>query len=422
MAENMVLKGLEEKARKAYQGGHDIMERAKAETRALTDEEKKSVDAFLDEYEGHKKDMDRYKRDEEAARFLNDPVRKTAIGMDNPGLGGPEDEAAIAKKLYNAGFRKALRKTQQHGHARELMTEAEYKALSSISAMDGGLAVSEEWRGEMIQKLRDRVQVMGRATVIQTDKAAIGFPSFDYDGEVDRVLEGEQIGEEDITDILGKESFNPTKRARIFKVPVELVEDQDFNLINLLTTHFGVRFGEIMENDFFVGDGVNKTLGILKAPISVRRVTGSGNAEVKPEDIIDLAYDIRAVYRGQGSYSMHRNTLRQVRKLRDLSSGAGTGMFLWQPSFQAGQPATVNGFPVMESEFFTDYNASGTTDDPLMLFGDWSYYWIVMRKAFGIQVLDQLYAAEDKVGYKLRARYDGAPIMLEPFKILGRKG
>lgn len=416
MAKNVDYLNLEEKAKKSHADAVAVQDAAIKAGRNgadLTAEEKAAIDKHFAEYDSAKADLDRLHRlDIGPVLGVDDPVLRKAGTKTQDA----DDPKAVAKKLYDAAFAKALHRTSNVTLG-ELITPEEAKALSSIRAEDGGIAVSQEFRKEVITRLRDRVYIRSRATVIQTRAASVGFPAFEFEGTLPTVLENSDYTVQDITDILGKVAFTPHKHGLIYKVPEELIEDMDFDVLALLADRYAVLAGEIEEAEFLVGTGAGEALGILTAPVTGVDIIGSGTT-LSPEDIVGLPYEIRAVYRNNGMYMMPRSVLKQVRLMRDGSGGAGTGNFLWQPSFVAGQPATVNGFPLAESEFFPAAAADG---DALMLFGDWSQYWIVDRMDYGVEVLDQLYKAKGQIGYRIRRRYDGAPVMLEAFRRLNRK-
>lgn len=287
------------------------------------------------------------------------------------------------------------------------LTPEEKKALSSLRDPDGGYIAPEEMRNQLITKLRDAVGIRQRATIITTSAQSVGFPTFDYDGNADWTEQSGQIGEENITNLFGKRSFTPHKLARIFRVPAELAEDAQFDIGNFLTNHFATRFGEIEENAFLNGDGVNKPLGILQVKgITEVKSGGTTVASIDGDDLIDVIYSIKAQYRRNGAWMMHRDVVKAIRKLKDSN-----GQYLWQPGLQPGQPATILSYPLMESECFP----TPASSQPAALFGDWKYYWIVDRIDFSVQVLTEKYADYDQVGYKMRKRTDAAPVLTEPF-------
>ncbi|MCC0075186.1 MAG: phage major capsid protein [Rhodobacter sp.] len=90
--------------------------------------------------------------------------------------------------------------------------------------------------------------------------------------------------------------------------------------------------------------------------------TNNGHAtNLSADALITLFYAMPATYRNRGAWVMNGTTLAVVRKLKD-----GNGNYLWQPSYQAGQPETILGRPVVEALDMPNV-ASGTTP---IIFGD----------------------------------------------------
>ena len=54
------------------------------------------------------------------------------------------------------------------------------------------------------------------------------------------------------------------------------------------------------------------------------------------------------------------------------------------------------------------------------LFANLKFYWIVDRIDLMVQRLNELYAGNDQVGFRMRKRYDGAPVLADPFQFLTR--
>lgn len=398
------IKSLLERAASELAAGRALLE--EHEGKAMPPDVERQVDAHFDEAERLKAQADRLHKAAQLDKALHDPVRPHPFGAMEPGAGGDGSDRLRAK-----AFTKFLR------HGREALEPEEAKALSSLSDPEGGVLVSEEFRMELIRKRRDLVQIRQRATVLETSSGSVGFPTFDYDGDAEWTPESRPIAEEDITNAFGKTAFTPHKLARIFRVPAELAEDAAINVESLITDHFAMRFGEIEENAFLNGTGVEQPLGLLQAGLPSQSAAGGS---IQGDDAIDTVYAIRAVYRQRAVWIVHRTFVREVRKLRDDSGGAGTGAYLWQPGLQAGEPSTLAGYPLLESEFFPAYAAAGAPGEPWALFGDLSFYWIVDRVGFSVQRLLERYAEYDQVGVKLRQRVDAAPVLRDPFVILTR--
>lgn len=420
----MEISKMEEKAREEYEAGKSILDNSEDSDGNVPDDKVQQANQHFDAAEKWRDRFNAEKKRGDQQREFEEGQRKHPFGGsdDDPeakggekGRQSGEDEAKERESKKKAAFEKALRfgRSELEGEEKTLVRElqSEAKALSSSDDPSGGLAVTQEMRNEFIRKLQDMVMIRQNARVIPTNAQSVTFPTFDFDPGADWMEEKEQYSFQDIKDILGKSQFTPHKLGRMFKAPLELIEDQEFDLIDMLNDEFARRFAEIMENNFLNGNGNDRPYGVLSAGLPTR--TASSPSPFTEDDVLDLIYDIRAVYRQRGSFMMHRNAVRTVRKLKD-----NDGQYLWQPGLQAGEPDMLAGYPLMESEFFPDNTSSPSTGDPLMMFADWSYYWIVERREMSMIRLDELYAETDEVGYRFRMRSDAAPVLRDPFIIL----
>jgi len=317
---------------------------------------------------------------------------------------------------YAAAFESYIR------FGKDALADTERKALSTLTDTEGGFVVAEEFRTEVIRKLRNLVWIRDRATVIQTTAGAVAFPTFDpADAQTTPPVtqQNAAISSAALSSLFGKTQFTPHKRAVIIPMPLELLEDAVVAVDSLLTDFFALRFAELNENDFIAGTGVNMPLGLTVAPgLPTLAIAGSTTAMV-PEDIVKTVYGMRAVYRRDAAWLMHRLVVQAVRLFRTNIGGAGTGNFMFQPGMQAGQPATLFGYDLLESEFMPN-PYTGVAGNPMMMFGNLKYYWIVDRIDMMVQRLNELYAANDQVGFRMRQRYDAAPVLAEPFLFLTR--
>lgn len=418
---------LMKKSRSSYEAGKALLDKAKKENRQPSAEEMASVNKAFDESQASKdqadKMLDTKKRQEELHRFHTDPVNRlpgTGSGEPEVRTFFPEDPDAESKEEKEARKRlhRKLVLAQLRGRSSR-MTDREQRALSSLNDPDGGYAVPEEMLNRFIVKLRDLAKIRGLATVFSTQAASISMMAEDYDPDAPTTKEGAAVTIEDIKNWLGRTRLTPHARKRIFKVPVELLEDASFDIEGYLVNRWAQRYKELEESDFINGDGVEKAIGIAKVTLNGEDGQTSG-AVVHPLDVVNTVYGLKEQYRASGScaFLMNRTSVKRVRSLRDESGGAGTGQLMWGPPIAAGSPQTLHGFPILESEFLA---APAATGDPHWIFGDWSYYWIVDRTQMQTQRLVELYAGNDLVGVLFRKRYDGAPVLKDAFYRLNRK-
>ena len=114
-------------------------------------------------------------------------------------------------------------------------------------------------------------------------------------------------------------------------------------------------------------------------------------------------------YRKNAKFLTNDQTLAALRKLKDT-----TGQYLWQPSYQAGEPDRILGYPVETSPYFPVL----TSGAPAIAFGDFSYYNIGDRGTRSFAELKELFAGNGMVGFVAKERVDGKLVLPEAVKLL----
>lgn len=199
----------------------------------------------------------------------------------------------------------------------------------------------------------------------------------------------------------------------------QMLDDSAIDLESWLGGEVETEFSKQEGAAFFSGDGANKPFGILtyvtgganaaKHPFGAIKVVNSGAAAALAADgIIDLIYDLPSAFTGNARFSMNRKTQGAVRKLKD-----GQGNYLWQPSYVAGQPATVAGFPLTEVPDMPDIAANSTP----ILFGDFKRTYTVYDRV-GVRVLRDPFTAKPYVLFYTTKRVGGGVHNPEPMRAL----
>lgn len=186
------------------------------------------------------------------------------------------------------------------------------------------------------------------------------------------------------------------------KVTEELLYDNAFNLENYIITQFGKALANAEEDAFFNGDGTGKPLGLFA-------VEGGGTVaktvtSVKSDDVIDLVYALKRPYRKNAAFIINDKNLASLRKLKDNNQA-----YIWQPSYQAGEPDRLLGYPV--------YTSAYAPEDGIA-FGDYSYYNIGDRGSRSFSELRELFAGNGMIGFVAKERVDGKLILPEAVQIL----
>ena len=126
---------------------------------------------------------------------------------------------------------------------------------------------------------------------------------------------------------------------------------------------------------FVNGNGIKEPEGLM-TNADVPYFANGSTTVLSTDSLIGLMYSLPAYYRNKGQWVLNANSIATIRKLKD-----GQGNYLWQPSFQVGQPETILGRPIAEAIDMPDVAAQSFP----VLFGDLaSAYRIVDRQQFGI--------------------------------------
>ena len=193
------------------------------------------------------------------------------------------------------------------------------------------------------------------------------------------------------------------------KVTEELLYDNAFNLENYIITQFGKAIGNAEEDAFLNGTGTGQPTGLFHATKGGSYAVQLANTTIKTDDILTLIYALKRPYRKNASFIMNDATLAELRKLKDNNQA-----YIWQPSYQAGEPDRLCGYEVHTSPYCPTLAAG----KPAIAFGDYSYYNIGDRGTRSLQQLRELFAGNGMIGYVMKERVDGLLILPEAVQIL----
>ena len=268
---------------------------------------------------------------------------------------------------------------------------------------DGGYLVPEEYDRRLIDTLSEENIMRRLATIITTSgehkiNIAATKPAASW------IEEGGALtfGDATFSQIL----LDAHKLHVAIKVTEELLYDNAFNLEGYILDQFGKALANAEEDAFLNGDGTGKPLGLFAAT-GGGTVAGTLTAAIKSDDMLDLVYALKRPYRKTASFIMNDKTLVSLRKLKD-----NNGAYIWQPSYQAGEPDRVLGYAVHTSAY---------APEDAIAFGDYKYYNIGDRGTRAFAELRELFAGNGMIGYVAKERVDGKLILPEAVQILKLK-
>ena len=152
-------------------------------------------------------------------------------------------------------------------------------------------------------------------------------------------------------------------------------------------SEIATEFAKAEGSAFVNGDGVDKPKGFLTyttaATSDATRAFGSlqyvasgaagGLPATNPENkLLDLVHSLRAPYRQGAVWVMNSSTLATIRKFKTAD-----GAFIWTPGLVTGQPDTLLGYPVVESEDMPDIAANATP----IAFGNFQAGYLIAERS-----------------------------------------
>ena len=388
----MTILELREKRNKAWEAAKAFLESHRTEKGTLTAEDDATYTQMEQESNDLGKEIARLERQEALEAELNRPVNQPLTSK--PGSGrGEEPKTGRASDEYRKAMLDAFR--------------SNFKRVSNILQegvdADGGYLVPEEYDHRLIDTLSEENIMRRLATTITTSgehkiNIAATKPAASW------IEEGGALtfGDATFSQIL----LDAHKLHVAIKVTEELLYDNAFNLEGYILDQFGKALANAEEDAFLNGDGTGKPLGLFAAT-GGGTVAGTLTAAIKSDDMLDLVYALKRPYRKTASFIMNDKTLASLRKLKD-----NNGAYIWQPSYQAGEPDRVLGYAVHTSAY---------APEDAIAFGDYKYYNIGDRGTRSFAELRELFAGNGMIGYVAKERVDGKLILPEAVQILKLK-
>lgn len=388
----MTILELREKRNKAWEAAKAFLESHRTEKGTLTAEDDATYTQMEQEINDLGKEIARLERQEALEAELNRPVNQPLTSK--PGSGrGEEPKTGRASDEYRKAMLDAFR--------------SNFKRVSNILQegvdADGGYLVPEEYDHRLIDTLSEENIMRRLATTITTSgehkiNIAATKPAASW------IEEGGALAFGDAT--FSQILLDAHKLHVAIKVTEELLYDNAFNLEGYILDQFGKALANAEEDAFLNGDGTGKPLGLFAAT-GGGTVAGTLTAAIKSDDMLDLVYALKRPYRKKASFIMNDKTLASLRKLKD-----NNGAYIWQPSYQAGEPDRVLGYAVHTSAY---------APEDAIAFGDYKYYNIGDRGTRSFAELRELFAGNGMIGSVAKERVDGKLILPEAVQILKLK-
>ena len=369
-------------------------------------------------------------------------LEKLETKLSRPGAGGgsggdrssPEAEAyksAFLSWVRNPGDPERRMALQQR--AKELK-RVEAKAFGDDDGFEtrasqtvtgtgsaGGFAIPEVIERQILRLTLDISPIRQIATVRTVgspdykELVDVNGAGFEWVGETDPRSKTDTPNLAEIAPTFGMASAKP-------QASEESLDDLFFDVESWLISSAAEAIAQGEGAAFVSGDGIKKPTGFLAGPAPVGaadasrafgtlQYVASGQAAALPTSadvFLDLVYSLRARYRANARWVTSKAVLAALRKYKDAH-----GQYLWQPSMQAGQPATFLGYAITEAE---NMPAVAANAFPLA-FGDFKEGYLICDRV-GMRITRDEITTPGFVKFYVRKRVGGTLRNTQAIKLL----
>jgi HK97 family phage major capsid protein len=290
---------------------------------------------------------------------ISDRLEAIEASVQRPGYG--------ANKLADKAFEAFIR-----GGRESLTDEYRNSLIVSDDSKGGYIVAPKEVEAGILKTLTQFSPIRRYATVRTISSPGVSIAKQLTAPEASWV--GETAERSETTMSYGRLDIPVHTLSTYIDVSLEFLEDSAYDVIGEITTEFGKAFAKKESAAHINGDGVKKPLGIM----NTEGVTdiASGNATALTLDgLLDMHYDLPAVYAENAVHLARRRTIGAVRKAK-----SGDGQYLWTDSIIAGTPPSFNSRPMVEDPELPEIGAGNRA----MVFGDLSYFKIYDRIGLNI--------------------------------------
>lgn len=344
-------KGLVEKRTDLMVEMENIINKSKAETRTLTEDENKRFGEIRTEVEA----IDSTLKAIEEQRALQDkkPVEKEK-----------EKEKRV---LDEENFLKFIRGEER-----------------ALDVADNGGIIPTTIANKIIETVKELSPIYAMSTVYNVGGDLV-FPVYD---ESSSSIGASYV--DDLTELTeGTGKFTTIKLQNFIvgvlaKVSKSLINRTDFDLVSFIVNKVAKAIAEFLEKELILGT-TNKMSGLSS---TTNIVTAASSNVVTADELIDLQMTVPEVYQAGAVWITNKATLKSLRKLKDLDGNYLLGTAL------NGFGFTLLGKPVHISESVPVMAASVKA----IYYGDMSGLYVKLAQNVEIQVLMEKYATQHAIG------------------------
>lgn len=373
----MKIKGLKEKREDLKNQMRSILDSAKAEERALSDEEASKFDALDKEVKSIDSTIEREEK-------MNSLEEKEVKSETNKELTPAE------KRMY-----KSIEERDDYNsfaeYIRSEVSGVKNRAdASSLTKSDNGAVIPKTIINKIIEKVEDISPIYKLATHydipgtanIPTEDTSVDSITVAYATEfTDLTSHSNKFGTIELTGYL---------YGALTKISKSLLKNSNFQLTNWVINKMSKKIAKFLEGELLNGT-TNKVSGIAGSydNTNMNKVLASKSA-VTSDELIDAQELVLDIYQADAIWVMNKATRTAIRKLKD-----NEGNYLLNRDLSAKWGYTLLGKDVYCSD---NVAKLGATSKNVVFYGDLSGLAVKEGEKTEIQILTELFAAQHAIG------------------------
>lgn len=359
------MKGLLEKRAEKEKRLKEILEKAKAEVRAMSEEENQEFDKLEKEIENIDSTIEAEKRVREKTNTQTEGGQKTEKEQTT------EKRAEAEKEEFTSFLRGEI---------------TEKRADTNLTFSGNTAVVPISIAKEIIKKVHDICPVYQMAKRYNV-KGTLNIPYYE-DGEsggIQMAYASEFTGLSSSNGTFGSIELNGFLAGVLSKVSKSLINNSDFDILSFVIEEMAQSISRWIEKELLNGTA-DKITGLS----TIKQIVPAKSTQVlTADDLIDLQETIPDTLQNKCIWIMNKTTRTAIRKLKD-----GDGNYILNKDATARWGYTLFGKEVYTSENMPEMEAG----EKAVIYGDMEGLAVKVSEEFSIEVLREKYSTEHAVG------------------------
>jgi len=366
------IKSLTEKRAGLVTDLQTLIDTAKAEIRAFTEEE----DVKFQNIEQQIKDIDRTLAAEKRAMEI---LAKTPTSTSVTNAAAEEKKEAEIRAFMDYVNSQCGGKVSPEYRSGE----------QNITMSNNGAVIPTTIAQMIINTVKEMCPIFSKATMFAV-KGTLKVPVWGNANTIHNITVGYQSEFTDITADAGaftSVDLTGYLAGALTLIGKSVINNSEIDVLNFIVTEMSKQIVLFLEKELLIGTS-GKAVGALSTS---NTATLTSTTAITADDLITVQSKIPTTYQTNACWTMSPATFAAIRKLKD-----STGHYLLQTA-----PNVVGSFPFMllgKPVYLSDNMPAVAASAKPILYGDYSGLAVNMRQQIEMQVLNEKYATQHAVG------------------------